>query len=650
VAILDPETKNQEPDPWAKRLAARGAGIWAWGRDLVHYLRLPQADREKVRCALQAGADHTREIELTNQELENQIAQNQIQADLNVLLTLSLEKNSLAEMLANILNYLTSLPWLALTGGWAVYLRDSSQERQVLRCANRLPEKWPDTFPSLNYPACLCGNRSELLASGICTRSFEGAAGAPAPAYPHYGVWLLDDQTLPVGNLILFATPGSAPDQPVQSFLAAAANILTGVIQRKQTEEALRLEHDKSEQYLANAGLIFIILGTDGKVQLLNRKGCELLGIGAAEALGRNWFKKFLPERAQDEALNFFMSLVLMGQNQMDYFSESPVLTSAGQERLITWHWTLIKNTDGSLQILASGEDITEQTRLHTQLLQAQKLEAIGQLASGIAHEINTPTQYVGDNLRFLQESFLGLAPAILAFPAFLQAVKNHHLPAAQLEEMERSLNAADFGYLSEEIPKAVDQALEGVQRVAAIVRAMKEFAHPDVADIMPTDLNRGIESTVTIARNEWKYVADVETELDPALPEVPCLGGQFNQVILNLLVNAAHAIGDALGPEPRKKGAIRIKTSVQGAWAVVQVSDTGTGIPPAVLPKIFNPFFTTKKAGRGSGQGLAISHNVIVEKLKGRIDVATEVGKGTTFTLYLPLLTPVLEEAVPLA
>ena len=266
-----------------------------------------------------------------------------------------------------------------------------------------------------------------------------------------------------------------------------------------------------------------------------------------------------------------------------------------------------------------------ERDRLEDNLRQAQKLEAIGQLAAGIAHEINTPTQYVGDNLRFLKESF-GELHTLLS-----QLVDLGGQPAGKL------LGDADFDYLKEEIPRALNQSLEGVDRVAKIVRAMKEFSHP-AREKTATDLNRAIQSTITVASNEWKYVADIEMDLDTNLPAVHCSPAEFNQVVLNMIVNAAHAISDVVGDGGKGKGKIRVKTRSEGEWASVEISDSGSGMPAHVQQRIFEPFFTTKEVGKGTGQGLAIAHNVIVDKHGGTIKVASAPGQGTTFTIRLPI------------
>ena len=276
--------------------------------------------------------------------------------------------------------------------------------------------------------------------------------------------------------------------------------------------------------------------------------------------------------------------------------------------------------------------------RTHTQLLQAQKLESIGQLAAGIAHEINTPTQYVGDNTRFLRD---GVGDLLKALDRCEELVNPTGTPCGWEERathFRAALQELDIEFLRDEIPKAIDQSLEGLERVTRIVRAMKDFSHPGVEGKEAIDLNQAIESTVTVARNEWKYVAEMVKDFDPALPPVFCLAGDFNQVILNMVVNAAHAIADVAGENSDRKGTITIATRRDGDWAEIRISDTGTGISEEHRLKVFDHFFTTKEVGKGTGQGLAIAHAVITEKHGGSITLETEVGKGTTFIIRLPI------------
>jgi len=295
--------------------------------------------------------------------------------------------------------------------------------------------------------------------------------------------------------------------------------------------------------------------------------------------------------------------------------------------------------------VLAVTRDVTEQKQLERerqmmdlQLRQAQKMEAVGQLAAGIAHEINTPTQYVGDNTQFLKDAFANLTGALKGYSELIAAAKQNALTPELLKHAEEVLAASDLKYHIEQIPAAINETLEGIARVTKIVRAMKEFSHPGGKEKAAADLNKAIDSTVTVARNEWKYVADMVLDFDPNLPLVPCFISEFNQAVLNLIVNASHAISDALRNRSEKKGTITIRTCLDGDYAEVRVSDTGTGIPEAHRQRIFEPFFTTKDVGKGTGQGLTVVYGSIVKKHGGTVTFETEMGKGTTFILRLPL------------
>ena len=268
--------------------------------------------------------------------------------------------------------------------------------------------------------------------------------------------------------------------------------------------------------------------------------------------------------------------------------------------------------------------DITREKELELELQQSQKLESVGRLAAGVAHEINTPVQFVGDSVRFVRDALPDLARALAL-----------HGGAAR----EPSDDDLDVDYVLEQSPIALDRALDGLDRVATIVRSMKAFAHPDTSEMASCDLNAAIESVLTIARNEYKYVADVDLRLGE-LPPVTCHAGELNQVVLNLVVNAAHAIGDAIAGTERR-GVIGIATRVDGADAVIAISDTGTGIPDAVRARIFDPFFTTKPVGKGTGQGLAIARTLVVDHHRGALSFTSEVGKGTTFEIRVPVRPP---------
>jgi signal transduction histidine kinase len=281
-------------------------------------------------------------------------------------------------------------------------------------------------------------------------------------------------------------------------------------------------------------------------------------------------------------------------------------------------------------------QQMNDRLRMEIELRNAQKLEAVGRLAAGIAHEINTPTQFVNDSIHFVRESMGNLQRLLQRYRDICQALSRGERTVEAVRDLSEAEDEADLPYLLEEIPSALDRASEGLARVATIVRSMKEFAHPGQAEMAEVDLNRAISTTLTIARSEYKYVAELETCFGD-LPPVPCYVGEFNQAILNLVINAAHAVGDVVA-KTDAKGRITVRTEREGDFALVSVSDTGAGIPPEICDHIFDPFFTTKEVGRGTGQGLPIARSVIVDKHRGQITFESEVGKGTTFFIRLPL------------
>jgi two-component system NtrC family sensor kinase len=295
--------------------------------------------------------------------------------------------------------------------------------------------------------------------------------------------------------------------------------------------------------------------------------------------------------------------------------------------------------------VQATVRDLTAQKKVEKEkqlmdmhLRQSQKLESIGQLAAGIAHEINTPTQYVGDNTRFLKDAFNGIFSVLRNQEKLLAAAKQSALTPESFAQNDALIIASDLEYLCKQVPQAISETLEGIDRVSKIVGAMKEFSHPGGREKSLADLNQAIVSTVTVARNEWKYVADLTTSLEPNLPLIPCFLGEFNQVILNLVVNAAHAIEDVIKKQPGTKGRITIHTRRDGDQVEVRVSDTGTGIPAAHRQKVFEPFFTTKGVGKGTGQGLSIVYSNIVKRHGGTVSFETETDRGTTFIIRLPV------------
>ncbi len=335
-----------------------------------------------------------------------------------------------------------------------------------------------------------------------------------------------------------------------------------------------------------------------------------------------------------------------------DIFLVVSCVSSARETRLIASNQVALEKTNAAIEEQvedrtrelsqktdALQNEMQERQALEGQLLQAQKLETIGQLAAGIAHEINTPLQYISDNNEFLRDQFTSLLQVIDKYAQQIDPDAPKRSWADRVEEVQTTLEELDYEFLKEEIPQALAQTMEGLERVTTIVQAMKEFSHPGSALKEGADLNRAIETTTTVCRNRWKNVAQLEMALDPDLPTTPCLIAEFNQVILNLVVNAADAIGEKQDREKSKQvGVINVSTHCDGDWVEVRVKDTGGGIPEKIQERIFDPFFTSKEVGKGTGQGLAISRNVIVEKHGGDLRFETVEGEGTTFIIRLPL------------
>lgn len=477
-----------------------------------------------------------------------------------------------------------------------------------------------------------------------------------------------------VGVMALFSQAPLGPN--VFELLATVAEMIAQRIERQWLDDALTAAHDQLEKRVAmrTAELLrtnkalqaeinerkrveqelheakeflrLVLNDLPNPVFVKDEAGCftmvnsafaALYGLRAEQMMGKTDYDFSAPEEASSFRAD---DLQVLASQQQKLILEEKHTDYQGQV-----HWLQTAKRPLSLgpnqprYLLGIATDLSERKALEDQLRQAQKLESIGHLAAGIAHEINTPTQYVGDNTRFVQDAFQDIKTALESCRTLLATAPTDEALAATLTQLEEALQQADVDYLLEEIPTALQQSLEGVSRIAQIVQSMKDFSHPGSSEKKAADLNKAIASTITVARNEWKYVAELETDFDESLPPVPCLLGEFNQVILNLTVNAAHAIAEVVGDGGHGKGKITITTKkIAEQWAEVRLSDTGGGIPAALHSRIFDPFFTTKEVGIGTGQGLAISHHVIVEKHQGQLTFETEPGHGTTFIIRLPL------------
>jgi len=311
-------------------------------------------------------------------------------------------------------------------------------------------------------------------------------------------------------------------------------------------------------------------------------------------------------------------------------------------DRVVELRWTVSCDLRDDMRFLRGLMiDVTEARRLVRESAQNQKLESVGRVAAGVAHEINTSVQFISDSVRFVRHAIKDLPRAMADYRALAAGVLSGKDVAVQAKRASDTDEAADVDYFLKNAPDALDRALEGIGRVGSIVRSMTEFAHPDSRAKTVLDVNRAIKSTLNMARNEFKSVADIETDLTE-VPPVHGHAGDINQVFLNLLLNAAHAVADVVA-STRRKGRITVCTRAIAGYVEISIADTGDGIPEAVRGRIFEPFVTTKEVGRGTGQGLALSRGIVVDKLNGSLHFETETGKGTTFFVRLPATDPAL-------
>lgn len=419
------------------------------------------------------------------------------------------------------------------------------------------------------------------------------------------------------------------PIQP-ESYINVYGRNLT---ECRRIEQALRKLQREQQAILDNISDMVWLKDAQSRYILVNEAFANACGCSVAEIAGKQdddlWPADLATKYRADDS-----EIMRLGQRKQ--IDETMEVKGTGQRRVIETIKTPVRDAQGLITGTAGiARDVTERRALQAQNAQMQKMDAIGRLAAGVAHEINTPMQYVSDNIRFVADSFTGLCHLLGTLRRHVTALEKRPLADPRLQELDEILRQMDLEYLLKEIPPALEQSMEGVRRISKIIRAMRDFSHPGMEAKVPSDVNKIIDSALTIAGGELRNVAEVELHLGPALPPVSCDPGELNQALLNIIVNAAQAI-----KETGRKGRIRVSTCVEGTWVQVRISDTGTGISEEAQPRIFEPFFTTKEPGKGTGQGLAIAHNVIVKKHGGAIAFQTSAGQGTTFIVRLPAIS----------
>ncbi len=405
---------------------------------------------------------------------------------------------------------------------------------------------------------------------------------------------------------------------------------LTDITQIKEAE----VEHKRLTAAIDQAAESIMITDLDGIITYVNPGFERITGYSRKEIIGQN--PRVLSSGEHDT--DFYKDLwetITTGRiwsgrfiNQQKDGQRYTQETTIGPIR---------DENDVTFSYVCVGRDISDQLIVEAQLRQAQKLESIGELAAGIAHEINTPTQYVSTNTQFLEESFATLMGMLERSNQLVKGVQSKQTHDELLLLADIAIDEKELKYLSEDVPVAIAESETGLKRIAEIVQSVKQLAHPGEISKNYHSLNDIIKNAVTVSSNEWKYVAGIDLDLEKNLPEIHCLKGEVGQVVLNLIINSAHAIEAKIGTNSEEKGRITIQTYQDGEWGIFKVTDTGSGMPKEVVERAFDPFFTTKEVGKGTGQGLAITHNVIVNMHGGSIDVETEEGAGTTFIIALP-------------
>ncbi len=403
-------------------------------------------------------------------------------------------------------------------------------------------------------------------------------------------------------------------------------------IGRKQLQES----QERLKRVIDTAYDAYVCVDENLCITEWSHRACEMLGWSTDHVYGKH-LRELLGAHELADAIEKGLQGVRVARNfdgTISQLVESTAMTSQQHELTIEASWSLAVHDNGAFANVFI-RDITERKAQTAQQMHSQKMESIGQLAAGIAHEINTPSQFVGDNLAFLEKSFEHIEKLI-----DLAKDCTHRTGEEQLvciDQLRQKLSAPSFERITREIPKALAQSQDGMQRISSITRAMKEYSHPGYATMSTVDLHATLDSAIAICRNEWKYVADIIPEYSQEISNISCLPGELSQVIVNLVVNASQAIGEIASQLPGGRGRITLRTRLDGDQVEIDVADNGPGIPEAIRTRVFDPFFTTKPVGKGTGQGLAIAH-AVMDKHKGSIRLSSVAGQGTTFTLRLPL------------
>ncbi len=529
-----------------------------------------------------------------------------------------------------------------------------------------VPNDWNELVcANFRGPAHIVGSEFENLTR---TTSFERGKGLPGQAWlSQVPLWIDDlaaaDQfprlqrgraiglksgfAVPIcrdGQLLavleVFSCAKRREDQRLIDFLATAGSQLGQEELRVRTtsrgdpgQSAVHMTKARLDAILEHAPGFIIAVDPTGRIQFINR---VFPHHRRDDVIGSDWLRH-VPASEHAALMTKLQELLATGAPQRH---EMRMDGADGRQVWLSAHLAPTRENGVIVGAVTSVQDVTDLKHAQLEIAATQRWVSVGTLAAGVAHEVNTPVQFVNDNLHFIRDAarrLLGLAQKLGAMPhMLLDGASEAQLRDAATVAL-RAVQAARLPFLEQEVPKAVDACIEGISRVTTIVESLKELAQPAGAEMEEADLNRVIERSLTIATSEYRYVAELQTDLGE-LPPVRCLVSEIGQVVLNLVVNAAHAISDVVRGTDQK-GTLEIRTWREQDQAVIAIRDTGTGIPEEIRPRIFDPFFTTKEVGKGTGQGLALAWAVIKQKHDGSLTFESTVGEGTTFFIRLPIV-----------
>ncbi|WP_456405812.1 ATP-binding protein [Thiolapillus sp.] len=612
------------------------------GLNLGHYVPTP-VDEYRLMAEVGKCAEYLWE----RTERERMVAEEKV---IGLLLQLSLQHLDMHEFLQSSLETLfNEITWLSLEQEGAVFLvrEEGGGPCLSLAAEYQFSPELHVLCDRIEFGQCFCGRAAESgeIQFSSCIDHHHEIHYEGMQPHGHYSVPLLHDGKV-LGVVVFYVPQGHSQLSTEAAFLQRVADTLSmGIIRRVQLEEIKEAESNAASAVEQLDGItenlssiIFRrIEYPDGHIEYpYVSKSNTGMKYFPSHKLAEGFFEGF--EMVHEDDRKTVMDAMhragkLMKPMKIDFRF---LLENGGSKWL---HCGVHPRYQESGAICWDGLilDIEDRKSLETQLVQSQKLEAVGQLAAGIAHEINTPTQYVSDNTHFLKEAMEDYGKLINEYRKLIQAGRQGAVSEELIDGIVEMEEDIDLEYISEEVPTAIEQALEGLQKIATIVRAMKEFSHPGSEEMESINVNQLLENTIIISRNEWKYVAKIETDLQPDLPPIMGYPNQLSQVFLNMIVNASHAIAGIGGEKREVDGRITISTRMDGGCLVAHISDNGPGIPAELRDKVFNPFFTTKEVGKGTGQGLAIAHDIVAGKHHGSLVLEQSPEGGAAFVISLP-------------